>query len=439
MKLIHLFLMLVILSIQAYSFDLTNDLSIVKLSLDNCINLALKNNLLLNKEKLVFKDKELDRYTVFNKFYPDFTMSSTFNIKEELSNINLGLTSSLSLNAKMVFEIINTDIDYKIGKINYEQAKDILIKTIKKMYFTIILDKKALEIKKRVLENTKNRFRKAGIQFGEGEISELDLLNEELTYKTLMPEITKLENELNNNLNQFAFLLGIDYNTTAIELTDTIPKPETIPYPKESTIDLENNHDIKILNIKVEKEKNSKNITISSLTPTIRLSYSLGTASLKDFIKNNWSYNIGDDWKNSQSFSFVISLPLQNAFPFSESQVELIKHDSSIKRSQIELENEQRKKRMEFLNLILNLKQIEESFNILDFNLKLAEKILKLTENSFNEGEKDYLDVKEAEKSLLDANLKLDQAFYDYYNNFIELQYLINNNNKYTENLLKVQ
>ncbi|HOV13693.1 MAG TPA: TolC family protein [Spirochaetota bacterium] len=412
------------LSFFCYSEELVTAKENINLSLKQAVELGLKNNLSLNKEKLNFKDREIELYTIFNKFYPDLNLSSSLNIKPESSGISFSLSSGHSFNTKMIFEIIDTNINYKIGKISFDQARTLLIKNIKKMYFKLVLQKKEISIKEKLLENTKNRFNKATIQFNQGEISELDKLNEELSYKTLLPEITKLKNDLQNNLNQFCFLIGLDFNNDII-LTNEIPKLRNSNIPDKNKLNSDNNFDIDTLKLKITKEENSKNILISSLTPTIRLSYSLSLSSLKDIFKNNWGSEIEKEWSNNQNFSLSLSFPLHSTFPFSTNQVEILKKDTSIKRAKIDLTNEIKKKEVEFLNLVLNLKQIDQTFDILDFNLKLSDKILKLTERSFNEGVKNLLDVKDAEKNLLDANLKLEKAYFDYYDNYIELEYLI--------------
>ncbi len=418
----------IILSLNfIFSNDLSQDIKVLNLSLNESIGKALKNNLLLNKERLIFEDKKIDYYTVFNKFYPDLNVSGSLGIKEESGSFNFSLASSSNFNARMIFEILDAKYSYLIGKTSYDQAKKLLEKNVKKLYFKLVLQKKEITAKEKLLENAKNRFNKSAIQFKQGEISELDKLNEELTYKTIIPEITKLENDLRNNCNQFSLLIGLD-SGVRINLTDEIPKIDAaqIEDINSSKNLLDDNYDLKTLKIKIEKEKNSNNILISSLTPTFRVAYSLSLATAKNIFKDNFEFNPEKDWSDSQNLSFSVSLPIHSAFPFSSNQTGIIKQNSVLKRASLDLANETKKKQIEFLNLILTLKQIGESFEILNFNFKLSEKILKLTENGFYEGSKNFLDVKDAEKNLLDANLKLERAYYEYYENYIELISLLN-------------
>ena len=198
---------------------------VLKLSLKDSIDLAIKNNLSLKKERFNFKDKEVDVWTLFNKFYPDLGASSSLNFKPDSAGINFSLSSGYTFNAKTIFEIAETNINYKLGKIGYEQAQKSIVKNIKKLYFRIVLQKKELFIKEKILENAKNRLNKAIIQFKDGEVSDLDKMNEELTYKTLQPEVAKLKNDIKNNLNQFCLLIGLEPNKEVI-LIDEIPKIE---------------------------------------------------------------------------------------------------------------------------------------------------------------------------------------------------------------------
>lgn len=397
---------------------------VLKLSLKDSIDLAIKNNLSLKKERFNFKDKEVDVWTLFNKFYPDLGASSSLNFKPDSAGINFSLSSGYTFNAKTIFEIAETNINYKLGKIGYEQAQKSIVKNIKKLYFRIVLQKKELFIKEKILENAKNRLNKAIIQFKDGEVSDLDKMNEELTYKTLQPEVAKLKNDIKNNLNQFCLLIGLEPNKEVI-LIDEIPKIEDTTLVNNK-IDLDDNPDIKILKLKIEKEKNSRNITITSLTPTVKLNYSVSISTLKNLYSDSWSGEFNKEWSNSQNFSLSLSLPLNSLLPLSQTQVNLIKNDNSLNRAKIDLANEKLKKEVDLLTLVLNLNYIKSTFDTLNFNLNLSQKILTLTEKSYYEGDKNHLDVKDAEKNMLDANLKLDKAYYDYYDNYTELEYLLN-------------
>lgn len=80
------------------------------------------------------------------------------------------------------------------------------------------------------------------------------------------------------------------------------------------------------------------------------------------------------------------------------------------------------------VKIILKLKEIHQSFESLKFNVSIAEKVYKLTERAFYEGDKNTLDVDDSEEKFEEAQLKLNKAFYDYYCYNIDLENLINMN-----------
>ena len=134
------------------------------------------------------------------------------------------------------------------------------------------------------------------------------------------------------------------------------------------------------------------------MTPTVKLNYSVSISTLKNLYSDSWSGEFNKEWSNSQNFSLSLSLPLNSLLPLSQTQVNLIKNDNSLNRAKIDLANEKLKKEVDLLTLVLNLNYIKSTFDTLNFNLNLSQKILTLTEKSYYEGDKNHLDVKDAEK-----------------------------------------
>ncbi|HOF00409.1 MAG TPA: TolC family protein [Spirochaetota bacterium] len=411
----------------------SQDGNILYLSLEEAINLSVKNNLDIKKEDINLKDKKIALYSSFNKFYPDLSLSSSINSgydfnKETADNsIRAGFSLSLSLSAKIIYDIRDLYLDYYIGKVAYDKIRASALKNLKLAYFNIVLIDEEINIKEKALKNAEARYNKSLIQYKEGEISELDILNEEYSYKSILPDLVAMKNNRENVVNLFKIILGIPLESS-IALTDVIPTDISLEIPDldnnliENNL-IENNFDIQNLNLKIEKDKNSQYINIASLTPSVRLSYSVNTGSIKDPFIERWN---NENWSGSTSLGFTVSIPIKPALPFSSEQVSLIKSDSVIKKTIIDLEIEKNNKRVELTTILLKLKQVGETLEALRLNIDIAEKISKLTENSYYEGTKSFLEVAESQKNAEEAKLKYNKSLYDYYKGVVEIEFLLN-------------
>ena len=423
-KIFFVFTCIIFLTTNFFS----QDGNILYLSLEDAINLSIKNNLDIKKEDINLKDKKISLYTSFNKFYPDLSLSSSINSGYDFNkgtadnSIRAGFSMSLSLSAKIIYDIRDLYLDYYMGKINYDKIRSSALKNLKLAYFNIVLINEEINIKEKALKNAEDRYNKSLIQYKEGEISELDILNEEYLYKSILPDLVAMKNNRENIVNLFKIILGIPLESNPV-LTDVIPTDIHLELLDFDNNLIDNNFDIQNLNLKIEKDKNSQYINIASLTPSVRLSYSVNTGSIKDPFVEQWN-NV--NWSGSTSFGFTISIPVKPAFPFSSEQVSLMKSDSVIKKSVIDLEIEKKNKQIELTTILLKLKQINETLGALRLNIGIAEKISKLTENSYFEGTKSFLEVAESQKNAEEAKLKYNKSLYDYYKGIVEIEFLLN-------------
>ena len=153
-KILIIFLLILIIQLV---FSQNN--KILNLNINDAINLALAKNLGIKIEKLNFDEKKWTLITVWNTFFPDIKLSASLSkinqeildyefekIKEDYEDRGIDLTNSevydtyewdkirkgnvtasfnitLDLSAKMIFDVVQTVLEYNSGKISLEIAK----------------------------------------------------------------------------------------------------------------------------------------------------------------------------------------------------------------------------------------------------------------------------------------------------------------------------
>jgi outer membrane protein TolC len=76
---------------------------------------------------------------------------------------------------------------------------------------------------------------------------------------------------------------------------------------------------------------------------------------------------------------------------------------------------------------VLELKKSMESISTLELNVRLAERAFELAESAYNAGNRDLLDVQNAELELQKAKLKVLEEKTTYISGILDLEYAINN------------
>ena len=434
-------LITILISAYIYPTDVTDDTKTLKIDIDTSLSMALKNNLSLKNSKIDLNNKLLKMATSWNSLIPNAGLSVSMGRKESTTTVtgytgttsrettsnntlSAGFSLSLSINPRMGFDIAQTVFDYQSGKLTYDQAENDLIINTNKIYYNIVIMKQQLDLKQKQIENTKKNYEISLIKLERGMISEIDKLKSEYAYKSLLPDYKTLENTYLTALANFKLLIGVK-DETNIELTSAIPEIKKLDYEKIEAIGLENNLNLKILQQTKLTNENLRNIYISQLFPSFGISYSASASFGKDFTKDAWFDNM-DDWNNSGTFTFSVSMPLDSYFPFSSTQVEIIQTQNNIRKNLNDLESTRLQKTADVQTDIMNLKQIEETIDSLSVNLDIAEKTYDLTQKLYEAGSKNYLDLQDSQNNLYDSQIKLINAKYNFLLSYLDLKYLLN-------------
>jgi outer membrane protein TolC len=431
----YMILILLIIPIMMNAFDLSQDNSI-KLSVEDAISRASAGNLTLKNNKIDLNSSLLSLATVWNQFVPNTSLSASIGRKEDLNNSNTsktnasannltaGFNTSLSISAKMAFNIYQAVIDYNSGRITYDQAKKKLEYDIKKSYYNLILLNEQILLYKKQINYRKTIYETNLLKYEKGMISEIDKLTSEYLYRSIITEYDSIADDYNANLLTFKKTLGLKSDSD-IELIDKIPEFSKLDYELLSGISPDNNSDVKNLVQNLKSRENLRNIYISSLTPTLNISYSLSSSFNKDLTKDNWFGNSAN-WDTSSSLNFSISIPVDSYFPFSSVQTNIIKTQNEVAKSKNNIQDKIEENKILAEKDMMKLKQIENSFNSLQLNIDVAQRTYDLVKQSYISGSKNIPDLQNAENNLFDANLKLLDARYQYMTNYLDLKYILN-------------
>ncbi len=443
------------------------------IDIDEAVAIALENNLNLKSSKVEIDYKKWSRFMVWNKFLPSASASASFgrsnswespvttsgtsliadptsanalnpgtfdrvmyqpySISTDVPEWGLGLGVSLSwnLNAALIFGAIATMQDYQSGKLSFEDTKNTLMLNVRKSFYYFLLLQKRIEIKDEQLANAAKRYEQAEINFRNGRISEYDMLGTRVYYENLKPELISIKNNYNTSLLQFQQLIGIEDNvrlnfvgTLSLEGKDLY----SFDYNELASKYVDNRLDIQVQKYNIKLLETSKNATIAQMTPSFFLQYSYSPTFQEDiFNSSTWNdKKTSDLWKDRGSFGFGFSLALDPLFPFSTTQMNIIKAQNDIKRSDIGLQQLRLNAKLEIQKFVMNIETSKQTLSSLKGNIDLAQKAYIMSEQAFRAGTKDRLSVENSQLDLDTARLNLLIEEYNYLTNILDLENAIN-------------
>lgn len=330
------------------------------------------------------------------------------------------LSFSWAFNAAMLKSISAAKKQYEAGQISWEQSVKETEVNIRKMFYGILLAQENLKIQKESMTNAEARWRQAEINYRNGTVPRLSVLNSQVTYENMKPTILSAENSLKQTKETFGFLLGLPYGTE-IDLQGTIE----ISYVDVDADELfkkyvEQNNDIKALKKNIELIKTGIDATyLSTFTPSLALGFGLQpTVS-----------NITENWFDKDNYSdggtLTITLAYQNLFdmlPWSSNMQKIKDSKQQLAQAEIGLEQLYQNAEIEVHKLCDNLSVSRANIEAMGNNVTLAQEAYDSTLKAYNNGTQELLAVRDSESSLNQARLGLMNEKYNYISAILDLE-----------------
>lgn len=334
------------------------------------------------------------------------------------------LSFSWAFNAAMLKSISATKKQYEAGLISWEQSVRETEVNIKKMFYGILLAQENLKIQKESMKNAEARWRQAEINYRNGTVPRLSVLNSQVTYENMKPTILSAENSLKQTKETFGFLLGLPFGTE-IDLTGTIETSYVDVNADELFKNyVEQNNEIKSLKKNIELIKTGIDATyLSTFTPSLAVSF--GLQPTVSNITKNWF----DKDNYSEGGNLTITLAYSNLFdmfPWSSNMQKLKDSKQQLAQAEIGLEQLYQNAEIEVHKLCDNLTVSRANIEAMRNNVTLAQEAYDSTLKAYNNGTQELLAVRDSESSLNQARLGLMNENYNYISAVLDLETKLN-------------
>ncbi|MDR1785166.1 MAG: TolC family protein [Spirochaetaceae bacterium] len=362
---------------------------------------------------------------------PEFPASITIPEAEEkdLWRMVGTLSFSWSFNAAMIQNMRAVHADYEAGLISWEQTQKQVELNVRKLFYGLLMMQESLKIQQASLESARGRAEQAEVNYRNGRIPQIQMLQAQVAYENQRPGILKAEQAIDQQIATFAFLLGFP-SGTRIALDGSIDE-EFLAASGDAQVNVDTENlgsrtDLRFLsqNIAALRLRLSA-LNLSAYTPSLALSYNLQPVAAFSSLDNAdlaWK----DKWTDNGALSITLAWNLTNLLPFSSTQQQAkdLKANISKLLLQSDMLIEQAKNKITSLmdSLELSRSQIEANQR----NVTLAQTAYTMTETSWRNGTTELLDLRDAESSLNQAKLGVLNEKFNYLSALLDLEYELN-------------
>ena len=325
-----------------------------------------------------------------------------------------------------IAQIRAAKVSYESGKLSWEQSRRETVMNVKKLFYGLLLQQEALKIQQTTLNNARQRAEQAETNFKNGSVPELSLLQAQVNYQNTKPDVEKAEQALRQQLDTFAFLIGLPVGTE-IELEGTI-EPTYVNVTTEELLKKYGTESLQIRSLERSKEAAKLGVAaldFASYLPTLAVNYSYQPTLAPygiDFDK--WSD--GDNWSDKGSFSMTLAWNITNMLPWSANRQKAADSKAQLKQLELNIEMMRENQKVEVRKAVDTLNQARDQIEAMGRNIQLAQRAYEMTARSYRNGTTELLDLRDSETQLNQAKLgQLNQKF-NYLSALMDLENTLN-------------
>ena len=424
-----------------------------KLTMSDCIQIALKNSPLINKAYYNYHISKNDEKLAKSAFFPTIGVGGGYNVNALKTNRNSNSSDAYSAQAslsQLIFNFGKTNARIKMQKFNKIAAMynfdDIVLDTVfgvKTYYYSVLATKATVDINRAYVQINERNYQRTKAYFDEGIKSKIDLVNAEVNLSdskiTLVESQKAYENAIVklNNAMYVAYTPEYEISTTETfnfqqkeipvnlqkisekkdlskapnpvsdaTLTSKVEKMDIIetfkfkpfPYTFEECVELANKNrpDLKAYDSTLEAMKQSLLYIKREYYP--ELSASAGY-NFKDQYNTN-SFNVGLNLTSS-----INVMGKKYEIDTGKLQVELAANEIDLLKQNIYFDVQ---------NAYINMVQLEKQIPLLAVKVKQTYENFELADGRYAVGIGDYIQLQDARVNYNNAQHSYVQTVYNY-------------------------
>ncbi len=413
----------------------------VTITLDEALQRAEAHNLSLASTSVDVQGAQRDIGTAWNLFLPSLSMSLstsgmtpvfqapettvttltgpvTVSVPASNQGLNIGLTASFQLNPAVKDQFESYNVAYQIQQVTYQQAKAEIEKSVKQLFYYLIMQEKNIAVQEANLNLSQQRYEETQKKYEAGFASEVEVLSAQISVEQLKPSLQQAKNDYASNLLSLKALIGEELTTDLIP-TGEIPVMNGGVEVTGVSDYLAHTYGVGLLDLNARQLEVNKELTKKqAYYPSLSVTGSYGLSL--------WSDSYSNTASDTFSYQVALAIPLDGFIKNSRTDVGMQKLDESLRKLSLQKEQVLSQMEVQVASQLQSIDMITMQMALAQKSLELTEKMYEMQETQYEEGYINVVDLEEAQNNLLSAKQGILALQYQYLTSLIELSSTLN-------------
>lgn len=390
------------------------------LQLRETIKYALENSPTLNSTTRELEINGLEVENAFSTFLPSVDFNSTQGVQDTkpststtspwVSQLSLGFTETLYDNGASLTKYNISTIKKERLKISFDNERDKLCLRVASEFFRYSLATKLNDVQKRQYGLLKKQYDSIATQYRQGYKTRKDFLRFETQLRRSNIDLVNTKNAIKKSEQELFKLIGIPLNGSKedpFKFSPDLSVKVALPDYQKLQPSIENHYEYKIADLQKKENELTVDLTQRKYWPEL-------------------NFSTGVSYDNSSYLGGISSFPTTNSVKWNA--LVTLKYnlwDWGTRRRDTQIAEQSRRiqenaltlklldVRSDINKLLLDLKNMEENFNLSQELFELEKKNFSILELEYRSGKIPYLDLITALNDLSNAEAKYFTALYD--------------------------
>ena len=395
------------------------------ISLDQAIEIALEESNSVKIADLTIEKSGYAKKGTYAALYPNITASGSYQrtIKKQVmamdfggnameievgkwNNVNAGISASMPLiNAQLWQSMKLSALDTELAVEQARSSKISMISQVKKAFYAVLLAQQVYEVYKDVYDNAAKNLERTEQNYNAGKTSEYEYLRAQVNVKNTEPNMYSALLSIDLAIWQLKAVMGINLDSKIGVQGDIDQyKDEMTSYNMVGgSMNLENNTTLLQLQLQNKQMERTIKMTKYQYVPTLAASFSYTYMAMGDDFNFKWNpYSIA---------GLSLTIPLFDGFS-KHNTIRQYKATQDILR--LNMEDTVRNLKIAYKNYENQIATYMKNYSAAESTLEMAQRSYDIAEKMYNLGKATLLELNDAQLALVQAQLTMSQAVYNF-------------------------
>ena len=391
------------------------------ISLDSAIKIALEESNTIKIADLTIKKTGYSKKGAYAAIYPNVNISGNYQrtLKKQKvvfngnefemgtwNNVNAGLNASMPLiNAQVWQSLKLSALDVELAVEQARSSKISKVSQVKQAFYAVLLAQQVFDVYKTVYENASKNLERTEYNYNAGKTSEYEYLRAQVNVKNAEPNLFSSSAAIDLAIWQLKAVMGIDLETKiGVEGSIDQYKSDMMSYSLAGdNINLENNTTLAQLELQSKQLDRTIKMTKYQYMPTLAATFSYSYIAMGDDFNFKWNpYSVA---------GLSLNIPIFNGMA-TRNSVRQYKASQDILK--LNIEDTKRNLNVALKNYDNQMVTAMKNYAAAESTVEMAQKSYDIAEKMYELGKATLLELNDAQLALVQAQLVMSQAVYNF-------------------------